>query len=133
MLNNKLLLFFTMSENLKGSTVWHTNALLQPSKDNNISSSEYPSTSRQKRGLFDTIQGSQSSPNGRITRVQSNPYLARPRGPPRVGLPNNQMLQAGSRNALRNVIKNDVFIKHTFTKIFDILAFFCSFSYKKQD
>ena len=66
------------------------------------------SASRWRRGLFDTLRGSQSSTNARLTRVQAPQFLAAPRGPPRVGL-NNQMLLSGSKNSLRNVIKNDVF------------------------
>ena len=86
-----------------------TNRSLQNFTQNkNEKFSVYKSASRRRRGLFDTLRGSQSSNNARITRIQAHPFLASPRGPPRVG-PNNPMLQSGSRNSLRNVIKNDVF------------------------
>ena len=83
--------------------------LTKYTKDKNESiSANKSSAPRRGRGLLDTIRGSQSSQNARITRIRPNPFLAAQRGPPRIG-PNNQMLQSGS-NSLRNVIKNDVFI-----------------------
>ena len=99
-------------------------AILVPTKytkDKNESFSANKSAPRRGRGLLDTIRGSQSSQNARITRIQPNPLLAAQRGPPRIG-PNNQMLQSGS-NSLRNVIKNDVFITYFFKLTLVLLIF----------
>ena len=67
-------------------------------------------TTREGRGLFDSLRGSQSSAaSARISRFpqSTNSLLNSPRAPPRFSMNNNQMLISGSKN--RNVIKNDVF------------------------
>ena len=96
-------------------------AILVPTKVKNQNVSGKKSAPRKGRGLLDTIRGSQSSQNARITRIQPNPYLAAQRGRPRIGL-NNQMLQSGS-NSLRNVIKNDVFISYFLINYFTNFSF----------
>ena len=84
-----------------------SNATMFQNEYHNENFSANKSESRMGRGLFDTLQGSQSSPNARIQRIRANPLQ---RIPPRFGT-NNQMLQSGSSNSLRNVIKNDVFTR----------------------
>ena len=113
-----------MSKPIKGQNASFVKDRMSPKNSTQTkteSFSDVKSASRWRRGLFDSFRGSQSSPNGRITRLQAPPYFASPRGPPLVG-PNNQMIQSGSRNSLRNVIKNDVFKKY----LFETLSFIYS-------
>ena len=95
-----------MSKNLTDYYTGLTNAIMFSNTSQNENISANRSASRKGRGLFNSLQGSQSSPNARITRIQANPLQ---RIPPRFNGQNNQMLQSGSSNSLRNVIKNDVF------------------------
>ena len=100
-----------MSKNISDNTNRHMDVISLPTtytKVKNESISANKSAPRRGRGLFDTIRGSQSSQNARITRIPANSFLAAQRGRPQIGQ-NNQMLQSGS-NTIRNVIKNDVFI-----------------------
>ena len=109
-----------MSKNLTDYYTGLTNPITFSNTSQNENVSENKSASRRGRGLFNSLQGSQSSPNARITRIQANPLQ---RIPPRFG-PNTQMLQSGSSNSLRNVIKNDVFTKILLKNIRNLFIFF---------
>ena len=94
-----------MAKNLTDYYTGLSKAAMSLNQYHNENFSANKSESRMKRGLANALQGSQSSPNARVQRIRANPLQ---RIPPRFGQ-NNQMLQSGSSNSLRNVIKNDVF------------------------
>ena len=102
-----------MSKNLTDFYTGLSKATMSLGEYHNENFSANKSESRMKRGLANALQGSQSSQNARVQRIRANPLQ---RIPPRFGQ-NNQMLQSGSSNSLRNVIKNDVFTS-PITKIF---------------
>ena len=115
-----------MFKNITNNINWHMDAIFKPSKDRKVKNqiiSANNSVPRRGRGLLDTIRGSQSSQNARITRIPANSFLAAQRGRPQIGQ-NNQMLQSGS-NTIRNVIKNDVFTELVYNQI----IFFFVFAY----
>ena len=70
----------------------------------NDSSKKIRNEHRKGRGLFNGVKGSQSSPLGRVTRLQPNPFMAASRVAPLRANMNSQMLKSGSGNSLRKLL-----------------------------